>query len=275
MGGLEVVRRPMDTRSSLGRKLLPAIPFVGLLVIWVVSWQVTQPALGTFPSVARVIDTLVELAANGELWANVAASMSRWGISLVLAVGLGVALGVLAGLNRFMAMFFEPLATFFTAMSGIVWLPLAFVWFGFGTATIVFVIWNSMFFLVFANTLLGVRSVPTVLEDSIRTLGGGRYEVVRNVILPGALSHIMSGVRAGLGFGWRALIAAEIIGASAGLGAMIFHATEFLRSDIIVAGNLVIGTIGMSIDLLVLAPIERRTIERWGLVDKGSAGDLL
>jgi taurine transport system permease protein len=275
MGDLEVVRRPIDTRSALGRKLLPAIPFVGLLVIWVVSWQVTRPSLATLPSVARVLDTLVELAANGELWTNVAASMSRWGIALVLAVGLGVALGVLAGLNRFMAMFFEPLATFFTAMSGIVWLPLAFVWFGIGTATIVFVIWNSMFFLVFANTLLGVRSVPTLLEDGIRTLGGGRSEVVRNVILPGALSHIMSGVRAGLGFGWRALIAAEIIGASAGLGAMIFHATEFLRSDIIVAGNLVIGTIGMSIDLLVLAPIERRTIERWGLVDKGSAGDLL
>jgi taurine transport system permease protein len=261
--------------ASLGRKLLPMIPFAGLLLIWIITWQVTKPSLATLPSAQRVLDTLLELAGSGELWANVAASMSRWGIALVLAVGLGVVLGVLAGLNRFAGMFFEPLATFFTAMSGIVWLPLAFVWFGIGTPTIVFVIWNSMFFLVFANTLLGVRSVPTLLEDGIRTLGGGRAEVVRDVVLPGALSHIMSGVRAGLGFGWRALIAAEIIGATAGLGAMIFHATEFLRSDIIVAGNLVIGTLGMTIDLLVLAPIERRTIERWGLVDKGSAEDPL
>lgn len=276
MGNLEVVRRSgTSTRAtpSLGRKLLPVIPFAGLLVIWIVVWQVTQPNLATLPSAQRVLDTLVQLAGSGELWANVMASMSRLGIALVLAVTCGVVLGVLAGLNRFVRMFFEPLATFFTAMSGIVWLPLAIIWFGIGTPMIVFVIWNSMFFLIFANTLLGVRSVPTILEDGIRTLGAGRAEVIKDVILPGALSHIMSGLRAGLGFGWRALIAAEIIGATAGLGAMIFHATEFLRSDVIVAGNLVIGTLGMTIDLLVLAPIERRTIERWGLVDKGSAED--
>jgi taurine transport system permease protein len=269
-----VSRPEISTKGAIGRKLLPVVPFVGLLLIWVISWQVIQPNLATLPSAQRVLDTLVELARSGELWTNVAASMSRWGIALVLAVGLGVSFGVLAGLNRFVGMFFEPLAIFFTAMSGIVWLPLALVWFGIGTPMIVFVIWNSMFFLVFANTLLGVRSVPTILEDGIRTLGGGRAEVIRNVVLPGALPHIMAGVRAGLGFGWRALIAAEIIGATAGLGAMIFHATEFLRSDVIVAGNLVIGVLGMTIDLLVLAPIERRTIERWGLVDKGAGESL-
>jgi taurine transport system permease protein len=252
--------------ARTGHRMLPAVPFAGLLIAWILGWQLTRPSLATLPSAGRVLDTLVELAASGELWQNVTASMGRWGLALVIAALTGTVLGVLAGLNRRLGMFFEPLAVFFTAMSGIVWLPLAIVWFGIGTTMVVFIIWNSMFFIMFANTLLGVRSVPTILEDAVRTLGASRVHIIRSVILPGALAHVMSGLRAGLGFGWRALIAAEVIGASAGLGAMIFHATEFLRSDVIVAGNLVIGTIGLVIDMLVLAPLERRTIERWGLV---------
>jgi NitT/TauT family transport system permease protein/taurine transport system permease protein len=269
MGGLESVSAHPQIARRTPVKLLPLVPFVGLLVLWVVGWQITRPSLATLPSAQRVLDTLIGLAQSGELWRNIVASMTRWALALVVAGSTGMVLGVLAGLNRSLGMFFEPLATFFTAMSGIVWIPLAIVWFGIGTSMVVFIIWNSIFFIVFANTLLGVRSVPVVLEDGIRTLGGSRADIIRSVILPGAWAHIMSGLRAGLGFGWRALIAAEVIGATAGLGAMIFHATEFLRSDVIVAGNLVIGTIGLTIDLSILAAIERRTLERWGLVEQG------
>ena len=260
-----MTRRVVEARR-LGFRLLPAVPFLGLLAAWVVGWFLARPSLATLPSTAQVWQTLWQLAETGELWRNVAASLSRWGLALVAAVVTGVGLGLAAGLHRTVAGVLEPLATFFTAMSGIVWLPLAIVWLGIGTGMVVFVIWNSMFFVIFSNTLLGVRAVPRVLEDAVRTLGGRRSHVIAQVILPGAFAHVMVGIRAGLGFGWRALLAAEIIGASAGLGAMIFHATEFLRSDVIVAGNLVIGILGLAVDLLLLAPVERRTIERWGLV---------
>jgi NitT/TauT family transport system permease protein/taurine transport system permease protein len=89
---------------------------------------------------------------------------------------------------------------------------------------------------------------------------------VLTVTLPGALPYILSGIRSGLGFGWRALIAAELVGASTGLGHMIFRAAEFHRADIIIGGCVVIGTIGLLMDRYLLVPIERRTIERWGLV---------
>jgi taurine transport system permease protein len=250
-------------------RVLPLIPFAALLVLWVVGWQVTHPNLATLPSVGQVWTAIETLAGNGELWDHVGASLGRWTAGFITGALTGVALGVVAGLNRFVARALEPLAVFFTAMSGIVWIPLAIVWFGIGTATVVFVIWNSVFFLVFGNTLLGVRSVQPVLEDAARTLGAGRAHIVFRVVIPGAMPHILSGLRAGAGFGWRALIAAEIIGASAGLGAMIYHAKELLRSDVIVAGVLLIGLIGLVLDMLVLARIERRTVERWGLVSVG------
>jgi taurine transport system permease protein len=268
-----VAHAPRRARlRAAGFRLLPLAPFAGLLLVWTVGWLLARPSLATLPSVAQVAEALWSLARSGELWEHVAASFSRWGLALATAAVTGVGLGVLAGLNRVVATMLEPLATFFTAMSGIVWLPLAIVWFGIGTGMVVFVIWNSMFFVIFGNTLLGVRSVPRTLEDAVRTLGAGRVHVITRVIVPGALPHVLAGIRAGLGFGWRALIAAEIIGASAGLGAMIFSATEFLRSDVILAGNLVIGLAGLAVDLLVMAPLERRTIERWGMVTtvKGS-----
>jgi taurine transport system permease protein len=263
-----IPRRPGSGR--LMRIGLPLIPFAALILLWVVGWQIVKPNLATFPSVAQVGRTVERLIDNGELQDNVVASVLRWTAGFVVGSITGAALGVLAGLNRFVARMLEPLAVFFTAMSGIVWIPLAIVWFGIGTATVVFVIWNAVFFMVFANTLLGVRSVQPVLEDAARTLGAGRAHIVTRVVIPGAMPHILSGLRAGAGFGWRALIAAEIIGASAGLGAMIYQAKEFLRSDVIVTGVIVIGLIGLALDMLVLAPIERRTVERWGLVETSS-----
>ncbi|MGI9598147.1 MAG: ABC transporter permease, partial [Acidimicrobiales bacterium] len=144
--------------------------------------------------------------------------------------------------------------------------PLAIAWFGIGTAMVVFIIWNAAFFLIFGNTVLGVRLVPQVLEDSLLTLGASRGQVLRQVIFPGAMPYVMSGLRSGLGFGWRAVIAAELVGATSGLGQWVFIAQEFARADIIVAGALTIGLIGVIMDRVILAPLERRTIERWGLV---------
>jgi taurine transport system permease protein len=265
--GLAQGTRARRIARAAAPRVLPLVPFAVLILVWIVGWQIARPNLATFPSITQVWHTVERLAGNGELQDNVRASVLRWTAGFAVGAITGTALGVLAGLNRFVARLLEPLAVFFTAMSGIVWIPLAIVWFGIGTATVVFVIWNAVFFLVFANTLLGVRSVQPVLEDAVRTLGASRSHIVARVIVPGALPHILGGLRAGAGFGWRALIAAEIIGASAGLGAMIYQAKEFLRSDVIVTGVIIIGLIGLALDMLVFGPIERRTIERWGLVE--------
>jgi ABC-type nitrate/sulfonate/bicarbonate transport system permease component len=262
-------------RSNLERlvwRLLPLAPPVAILLVWTIYWNVAHPVAATLPSISAVLAAVAELTASGRLVNDIAASLVRLLLGASLGIVTGVAAGFLTGLNRGAAAFLNPLIVFFNAISGIVWLPLMIGWLGIGTALAVFLIWNSVFFIVFQNTVLGVQLVPEVLEQGVRALGAGRLETIRSVTLPGALPYILTGIRSGLGFGWRALIAAELVGATTGLGQMIFSAADYSRSDIIIAGCLIIGCIAMAMDRWLLLPIERRTVQRWGLVARTKDG---
>jgi ABC-type nitrate/sulfonate/bicarbonate transport system permease component len=268
----------VDQANSAGRamhhlawKALPAVPFVVALLAWAVLWDVFHPSKETLPPIGDVLSTIRDLAASGQLAQNVLASVYRLILGSVLGILTGVAGGFLVGLNRGMAEMLNPLVVFFNAISGIVWLPLMIAWIGIGTALAVFLIWNTVFFIVFQNTVLGVQLIPEALENGVRSLGGSRWETLHSVTLPGALPYILTGIRSGLGFGWRALIAAELVGAASGLGTMIFDAAEFHRSDIIITGCLIIGAIAMAVDRWLLLPIERRTVRRWGLISDTEA----
>jgi ABC-type nitrate/sulfonate/bicarbonate transport system permease component len=252
--------------NTLAWRLLPALPFVLILVLWMLFWTVFHPNKATLPPVSDVVEVVWSRTIDGELPAQIAASLKRLCLGAAVGIFTGIVGGFIAGLYRNVAEFLNPLVVFFNAISGIVWLPLMIGWLGIGTALAVFVIWNTVFFIVFQNTVLGVQLVPEVLEQGVRALGGGRLETIRSVILPGALPYILTGIRSGLGFGWRALIAAELVGAPDGLGQMIFAAADYHRSDIIIAGCLIIGMIAIAMDRWLLIPIERRTIARWGLV---------
>jgi taurine transport system permease protein len=123
-----------------------------------------------------------------------------------------------------------------------------------------------VFFIVTYNTLLGVATIPHAVRNAAASLGAGRWALLMEVLLPGALPNIVTGIRAGLGFAWRGLIAAEMIATNAGLGYMLFVARDFYRTEVIVLGMIVIGVLWLLLDRLVLAPLERATIERWGMV---------
>ena len=261
IAGPPVIRR--SNWDHIKRFVLPVLPFLILLVVWVSVIAIANPAIGVLPRPLKVLEVPFN---EEEYWPNVRASVWRLILGFSFAAVTGVFAGLIAGLSRRFAEFIGPLVTAMNAISGIAWIPLAIAWFGIGTQMVVFIIWNAAFFLIFGNTVLGVRLVPKVLGDSLRTLGASRRQVLRQVVFPGAMPYIMSGLRSGLGFGWRAVIAAELVGASSGLGQWIFIAQEFARADIIVAGALTIGIVGVLMDRLLLAPLERRTIERWGLV---------
>jgi ABC-type nitrate/sulfonate/bicarbonate transport system permease component len=250
-------------------RLLPGVPALVALLAWWGWFMIDRPPPSVMPSVPDVIVTMGQLAFGGRLAGDIVASLGRLLSGVGIGVVTGVAAGFVAGLNRPVAGFFNPLVVFFNAISGIVWLPLVIGWLGIGSPLAIFLIWNTVFFIVFQNTVLGVQLVPEVLELSVRSLGGGRWETVRSVTLPGALPYILSGIRSGLGFGWRALIAAELVGATTGLGQLIFSGAEYHRADIIVGGCLLIGAIAMAMDRWLLLPIERRTVVRWGLVASG------
>ena len=253
-------------RASAASAARGALPFAALLVAWTVVARARMVPAVFLPPPAEVAGTAWEMLRDGSLAANIAASLGRLLLALAISVPAAVALGIAVGLMPRLARVAEPAASFFNALSGIAWLPLAITWFGLGWVSVTFLLSNTIFFLVFFNTLTGVRTVPRILEQAVRTLGGSRRHVILQVLVPGALPSIVTGIRLGIGFGWRALIAAEMIATSTGLGFLIYNASNFHQSDAILVGILTIGVLWLVTDRLALQPLERWTVERWGLV---------
>jgi NitT/TauT family transport system permease protein/taurine transport system permease protein len=259
--------------SATGRHVRQAATFVAPLALLFLAWPVLIAAFEVnprvFPGVSAVLAAAVEGASDGSLLAHVAASLGRVALGTTLAILVAVPLGIAMGVNAGVAAFLTPLFRFFSVLAGIAWIPIATLWFGYGFGAITFVIFNAVFFIVAYNTLLGVSSIPPRLRHAAASLGAGRLAMVTEVLLPGALPNIVTGIRTGLGFAWRGLIAAEMIATNVGLGYMLFVARDFYRTEVIVLGMIIIGLLWLLIDRLLLAPIERATIERWGLVQRG------
>ncbi len=246
------------------------LPFAVLLIAWALVTGVHAVPAVFLPPPSEVARTAWEMLRDGSLPVHIGASLGRMLVAIVISVPVAVALGVFVGLGRRLAPVLEPIAGFFNALSGIAWLPLAVTWFGLGWASVTFILFNTVFFLVFFNTLVGVRMVPRIFEQAVRTLGGSRRHVILQVLIPGAMPNIVTGIRMSIGFGWRALIAAEMIATTTGLGFLIYNASNFHQSDTILVGILTIGILWLATDRLALQPLERWTVERWGLVSTGA-----
>jgi len=251
-------------------RVLAAVKFVAPLLFLLLLWEVVVRAFGVspriFPNVESVARAGIETIQDGTLVRHIGASLGRVAVGTSLAIVVSIPLGVAMGLSRGVSAFLTPLFRFFSVLAGIAWIPIATLWFGYGFGAITFVIFNAVFFVVAYNTLLGVSSIPLPLRRAAASLGASGWTMLTQVILPGALPNIVTGVRTGLGFAWRGLIAAEMIATNVGLGYMLFLARDFYRTEVIVFGMIVIGIIWLVLDRLLLAPLERATIERWGMV---------
>ncbi|MDQ7842973.1 MAG: ABC transporter permease [Armatimonadota bacterium] len=266
--GAAVLRVPRPPRrlAEVARAVAWFVaPFVALGLVWTAVIEVYDVPLRVFPAPTDVAGALRQQAASGALGNHIWQSLRRVFVGGTLAILTSVPLGVAVSTNRVVAAFFAPILRFFSVLAGIAWIPLATLWFGYGFGAITFIIFNAVFFVVVYNTMLGVSRIPLALRNAARSLGAGPWQILTEVLLPGALPNIVTGIRTGMGFAWRGLIAAEIIATNAGLGYMLFLARDFYRTEVIVLGMILIGAIWVALDRLVLAPLERRTIERWGL----------
>jgi taurine transport system permease protein len=252
------------------RSAQAAITFLAPLVVLLVVWEVVVRAFDVnpriFPRLEAVAAAGYESLLNGSLFSHVGMSLWRVATGTVIALLLSIPLGVAMGVSPPVSSFFTPLVRFFSVLAGIAWIPIATLWFGYGFGAITFVIFNAVFFVVTYNTLLGVASIPLPLRHAAASLGAGRWAMLTQVLIPGALPNVVTGIRTGLGFAWRGLIAAEMIATDQGLGYMLFLARDFYRTEVIVMGMIVIGLLWLALDRLVLAPLERATVERWGMV---------
>jgi taurine transport system permease protein len=173
---------------------------------------------------------------------------------------------VLVGMNARAHRALWPVLLFFQAIGDIAWLPILLIWFGFGLATMTFVIVYTVLFPVVLNTVLGVRSVPVVMHRAAQSLGASRPRILLEVVLPGALPNIVTGLRTGLGYGWRALIAAEMIVGTSGVGFLMFDARRAGSVVEILLGMVVLGLLWYVVDGWILVPLEKKTVQRWGMV---------
>lgn len=261
-------------RAGLGGRARSAAwflgPFVVLLVVWVVVVALTDTPMRVFPQVGDVFAALGDMWSSGELFQHLGASLRRVAIGGVLAIGTALPFGIALGSSRVLSAFFTPLLRFSVALAGIAWIPIATLWLGYGDGAVIFIVWNAMFFALTYNAMLGVRRIPIQLLRAARSLGTSRLRMFWEILLPGALPSIVTGLRVGLGYGWRGLVAAEIIASSAGLGYKLFLAQKYFETDVIIASMVIIGVLWLIMDRLLLAPLERRTVERWGMT--GEAG---
>lgn len=243
-------------------------PFVPLIALWgFVVWLELFPRV-FLPGPFEVLQTSWSLLYKGILPAYLADSLVRLAVGAAAGMALAIPLGIFIGLNQRAHDATWPVLLFFQAIGDIAWLPILLVWFGFGLTTMTFVIVYTVMFPVILNTVLGIRSARPDLERAAQSLGASRFRILFEVTLPGALPNIITGLRNGLGYGWRALIAAEIIVGTSGIGFLMFDARRAGSVDEIVVGMIVLGILWYIVDSWILAPIERATGERWGLVTK-------
>ncbi len=256
-------------RPELWEKFVYGLgPYLFLIFVWETVRVALNASPAIMPSLWSAVESIGRVISNGILPDYIFHSLWRIAISAGLSITIGISLGLAIGLNSLMADFFSPLLRYFNSLSGIVWLPLFLIWFGFNDKTVITTISYTLLFPVVFNTVIGVRTIPRVFRNAVLTMGGSWRDIVLGVILPGALPNVIAGVRMGFAYGWRALIASEMILSVGGVGFMIFKARAGNLTDRLLAGMLIIGVLWSLIDYFVLQPLEEGTIRRWGLVQR-------
>lgn len=244
--------RVMGEGSSL---TLSLVTVVLLLVLW---WVATHEEWikPLFLPKPETIGIAFQQAVEGELDNNTLldhflASMARVFSAFALAVVLGVPIGIAMGVSRIARGVFDPPIEFYRPLPPLAYLPLMIIWFGIGELSKVLLLFLAIFAPVALAARAGVRSIAQEQVQAALSMGATRMQVVRHVILPGALPEILVGLRIGMGVGWTTLVAAEMVAADAGLGKMVYNASNFLRTDVVILGILAIGFVAYMFELLM------------------------
>lgn len=242
------VKKGIQRMKRFKGALIPLL----LLIIW---WVVTKLNLVNaylLPSPERIWNTFLSLLANGTLIKHISASLIRIISGFIITIIGAIPLAVIVALNRNIYDYLEPILEFIRHIPPISLIPLLILWLGIGEASKLTIIVLATFFPVFLNTINGIANSDKKLEEVGIMFGFSRKDILTKIIFPQALPSILVGLQLGLGYSWRALIGAELVAASTGIGYMIIEAEQLSRPDIIIVGILAIGVLGYIIDSIFL-----------------------
>jgi sulfonate transport system permease protein len=244
---------------SVGQRFMPWLVPVLLTAVWQTSSSFGWLSTRVLPAPLDVVTAFWTLAVSGELWTHVQVSAGRALIGLAVGGGLGLVLGLLTGSVRFFETLLDSSIQMVRNIPALALIPLVILWFGIDEVAKLFLISVAVFFPIYLNTFHGIRNVDPGLIEMGRTYGLSRWGLYTQIILPGALSSILVGLRFSLGLMWVILIVAETISAQAGIGYLTMNAREFLQTDIVLVGILLYAALGK------LADVFARGLERYWL----------
>jgi len=251
-------------------------PLLLACLLWQLTGMIVRTARGVaFPGPADAVSRLLDLLGGARIldhriYRHLWDSICRWAMGFGIAATCGLVFGLAAGWWRSLGRLTMPLVHMLQLIPGLAWIPVALLVFGVGQKATVFMIAMTAFSPIVISVVTGVKQVDTTYVRAARMMAADGPALFLRVLVPGALPHILSGLRIGLGNGWRVLVAGEmIVGTGTGLGYAIIQARWTLDYPSAFACLLIICLVGLAVERLVFRPIERRTIDRWGL---GSGG---
>ena len=235
-------------------KLKKFIPPILLIVVLLGFWwmMVTHGDGAIFPTPWRVVLGTGELMADGILLDHIGASLLRVGLGFLIAIVTAVPVGLCMGRIPAVYLTLNPVFQILRPISPIAWIPIAILWFGIGNASPIFLIFIASVFPLIVQTASAVHTIELRFLQAAENFGVPRSKLFRQVIFPAVLPQIIVGMRISLGVAWLVVVAAEMIALRSGLGYMIIDARNAgNRYDLVVAGMIIIGLIGLLLDVLM------------------------
>jgi NitT/TauT family transport system permease protein len=251
------------TVSLSARLLLPLAILLAAVLMWVGLAALHVFPESAFPYPTAVVRGLMEEMRSGRLFADIVASLFRTATGFGLSVILGIPFGLWLGLSARARFAWLPSINFFRSLSPIAWIPFAILWFGIGDVPVIFLVFMATFFPLVLSVADAVTRIPAVYFKVARDHGLGGVELLTRVTFPAILPQLITALRVTAGMAWLVLVAAEMIAGREGLGFAIHDARNGLRTDLVVVGMAVIGSIGVVLDHL-LRSLTRIPSVRWG-----------
>jgi NitT/TauT family transport system permease protein len=244
------------------KKTLPSLAVLGVIVgAWWAVVVATKSAV--FPTPWQVVTGTVELVRDGSLWQHIGASLFRVSTGFGLAVLLAVPLGLWMGWVHGAYVTLNPIFQMLRPISPIAWIPIAILWFGVGDVSPIFLIFISSVFPMIVQTTAGVHTIEPRFLRAAANFGVSRRTLFRQVVIPAVLPQMIVGMRIGLGVAWLVVVAAEMIALRSGLGYLIIDSRNAgNRYDLVIAGMIIIGLIGLLLDKL-MRELEGMKVVRW------------
>lgn len=242
--------------------LFPILSVIILISLWEVTIRLSGWSEQVFPGPVIVFKAFFELVMDGSLFNHSVASLYRVTVGFYLAAILGIPLGILLGMHRVANSMVNPVVQFLRPISPLAWIPLAMLWFGIGDNPAIFLIFLSSFFSLVVATAIAVHSINPIYFQVAANFNFSRKETITKVVIPAITPDVVTALRLTIAVAWLVVVAAEMIAVQSGLGYLILDSRNALRMDYVMVGMIVIGFIGLFLDLVM----QKVSKQEWNIV---------